>query len=214
MAILSDQNRSDVEEVFAEMTGDVTAHVFTEDDCEYCEDTVELNEELEELTDKYTVEVHDLDSDLAAEYDAAKHENAPVTILTDGEIEGVQYFGIPSGQEFGAYVRDIVAVSTGETGLDDDIKAELAEIDEDVNIKVFVTLTCPHCPRAVETAHKFAIENEHITSEMVEAQEFMELSQEFGVQGVPQVNINDHDGQFTGAQPEGQFLDQVKRSLS
>ena len=179
MAILSDQNRSDVEEVFAEMTGDVTAYIFTSDDCEYCDDTVELNEELEDLTDNYTVEVHDLDSDLAAEFDAARHDSGPVTVLTDGEIE-----------------------------------AELAEIDQDVNIKVFVTLTCPHCPRAVETAHKFAIESEYITSEMVEAQEFMDLSQEFGVQGVPQVNINDHDGQFTGAQPEAQFLDQVKRSLS
>ncbi|MFW6265407.1 MAG: protein disulfide oxidoreductase [Halanaeroarchaeum sp.] len=213
MAILSDQNRSDVEEVFAEMTDEVTAYIFT-DDCEYCDDTVELNEELEELTDKYTVEVHDLDSDLAEEYDAARHGSGPVTVLTDGELEGVQYFGIPSGQEFGAYVRDIVAVSTGETGLDDDIKAELAEIDEEVNLKVFVTLTCPHCPRAVETAHKFAIENENFTSEMVEAQEFMELSQEFGVQGVPQVNINDHDGQFTGAQPEAQFLEQIKRTLN
>ncbi|UWG46381.1 Thiol-disulfide isomerase or thioredoxin [Halanaeroarchaeum sp. HSR-CO] len=213
MAILSDQNRSDVEEVFAEMSEEVTAYIFT-DDCEYCDDTVELNEELEELTDNFTVEVHDLDSALAEEYDAARHGSGPVTVLTDGELKGVQYFGIPSGQEFGAYVRDIVAVSTGETGLDDDIKAELAEIDEEVNLKVFVTLTCPHCPRAVETAHKFAIENENITSEMVEAQEFMELSQEFGVQGVPQVNINDHDGQFTGAQPEAQFLEQIQRSLN
>ncbi|MGM0398432.1 MAG: protein disulfide oxidoreductase [Halobacteriota archaeon] len=213
MAILSDQNRSDVEEVFAEMSEEVTAYIFT-DDCEYCDDTVELNEELEELTDDFTVEVHDLDSDLAEEYDAARHGSGPVTVLTDGELKGVQYFGIPSGQEFGAYVRDIVAVSTGETGLDDDIKAELAEIDEAVNLKVFVTLTCPHCPRAVETAHKFAIENENITSEMVEAQEFMELSQEFGVQGVPQVNINDHDGQFTGAQPEAQFLEQIQRTLN
>ncbi|AKH96551.1 protein disulfide oxidoreductase [Halanaeroarchaeum sulfurireducens] len=213
MAILSDQNRGDVEEVFAEMTDEVTAYVFT-DDCEYCEDTVELNEELAELSDLYTLEVHDLDSELAEQYDADRYGSGPVTILTDGELEGVQYFGIPSGQEFGAYVRDIVAVSTGETGLDDDIKAELAEIDEPVNIKVFVTLTCPHCPRAVETAHKFAMENDNITSEMVEAQEYMELSQEFGVQGVPQVNINDHDGEFTGAQPEPQFLEQVKNALN
>ncbi|MFB6070570.1 MAG: thioredoxin family protein [Halanaeroarchaeum sp.] len=213
MAILSDQNRDDVREVFAEMTDPVTAHVFTSDDCEYCDDTIELNEELEDLTDDFSVAVHDLDGDLAAEYDVARHDTGPVTVLTDGDIDGVHYFGIPSGQEFGAYVRDIVSVSTGETGLDEDIKQELAEIEEDVNIKVFVTLTCPHCPRAVETAHKFAIENENITSEMIESQEFMDLSQEFGVRGVPQVNINDHDGQFTGAQPEAQFLDHVKRSL-
>lgn len=213
MAILSDQNRSDVEEVFAEMDEAVTAHVFVDDACEYCDETIELNEELEELTDKYTVELHEIDSEMAEEWDAGKYGNAPVTVITDGEIRGVRYYGIPSGQEFGAYVRDIVAVSTGESGLDEDIKAELAEIEEPVNIKVFVTLTCPHCPQAVETAHKFAIENPNITSEMIEAQEFMELSQDFGVRGVPQVNINDDAGQFTGAQPPQQFLQQVKSAL-
>ncbi|MGM0372152.1 MAG: protein disulfide oxidoreductase [Halobacteriota archaeon] len=213
MAILSDENRDDVREVFEQMTNEVTAHVFTDGDCEYCDETVELNEELESLSEKYTVEVHDMDSEAAEEWDANKYDQAPVTVITDGEIKGVRYYGIPSGQEFGAYVRDIVAVSTGESGLDDDIKAELAEIDEPVNLKVFVTLTCPHCPQAVETAHKFAIENPNFTSEMIEAQEFMELSQDFGVRGVPQVNINDEAGEFTGAQPPQQFLEQVKNAL-
>jgi glutaredoxin-like protein len=213
MAILSDENRDDVREVFEEMDQAITAYVFVDDDCEYCDETVELNEELAELTDLYTVEVHDMDSEEAEEWDATKYDSAPVTVLTDGEIRGVRYYGIPSGQEFGAYVRDIVAVSTGETGLDEDIKAELAEIDEPVNIKVFVTLTCPHCPQAVETAHKFAIENPNITSEMVESQEFMELAQQFGVRGVPQVNINDEAAEFTGAQPPQQFLEQVKAAL-
>ncbi|MFB6112593.1 MAG: thioredoxin family protein [Halodesulfurarchaeum sp.] len=213
MAILSDQNKSDVEDVFAEMDEAVTAHVFIGEDCEYCDETIELNEELEDLSENYSVEVHDLDSDIAEEWDATKYDTGPVTVLTDGDIRGVRYYGIPSGQEFGAYVRDIVSVSTGESGLDEDIKAELADIDEPVNIKVFVTLTCPHCPQAVGTAHKFAIENPNITSEMIESQEFMDLSQEYGVRGVPQVNINGTDGQFTGAQPPRQFLDQVKGAL-
>ena len=107
--------------------------------------------------------------------------------------------------------RGIIVV--GESGLDENLKAELAEIDEPVNIKVFVTLTCPHCPQAVETAHKFAIENPNITSEMVESQEFMDLAQQFGVRGVPQVNINDEAAEFTGAQPPQQFLEQVKAAL-
>jgi protein-disulfide isomerase len=41
----------------------------------------------------------------------------------------------------------------------------------------------------------------------------MELSQDFGVRGVPQVNINDEAGEFTGAQPPQQFLEQVKAAL-
>jgi protein-disulfide isomerase len=48
---------------------------------------------------------------------------------------------------------------------------------------------------------------------MIEAQEFMDVSQQFGVRGVPQVNINEEAGEFTGAQPPRQFLDQVKQAL-
>lgn len=214
MAILSDQNRADVREHFDGMNGDVTITLFTSDDCQFCEDAVELNRELADLSDQITFEVHDLDSEAARAIEADRHGGGPVTVLTDGDVEGVQYFGIPSGQEFGTYVRDIVTVATGETGLDEGIRAGLAEIDEPVNIKVFVTPTCPHCPRAVETAHRFAIENPHVTAEMIQSQEFMALAQEFGVRGVPQITVNDGAGQFVGAQPEGQFLDQVKQALA
>jgi len=89
----------------------------------------------------------------------------------------------------------------------------LAGIDEPVEITVFVTPTCPHCPRAVQTAHSLAIENEHVEANSVESQEFMELSQEFGVRGVPQINVNGTDGEFTGALPPHQFVQQVKQAL-
>jgi glutaredoxin len=35
--------------------------------------------------------------------------------------------------------------------------------------------TCPYCPKAVRTAHQFAMENPHIVADMVEATEFAEL---------------------------------------
>ena len=41
-----------------------------------------------------------------------------------------------------------------------------------VHIQVFVTLTCPYCPMAVQLAHEMAMESPLITSDMVEATEF------------------------------------------
>jgi len=213
MAILSDEDKGQVREMLEDMDEEIDVYVFTTDDCDYCEDTIELNEEILDLTDKINFEEHDLDSDLAAEYDAAKYENGPVTVLTREGVSGVTYFGIPSGHEFSSYLQDLIVVSTGETDLEPNIEEALEDVDEEVNIKVFVTPTCPHCPGAVRTAHDFAVANDNITGEMIESQEFMELSQEYGVRGVPQININGTDAQFTGARPPQQFLDEVKNAL-
>ena len=213
MAFISEDDRPEVREQLDGVDDPVTIHLFTEDDCQYCEETVELNRELVALHDDLTLEQHDLGGDLAGEWDADKYDGGPVAIISRNGEHNVRYYGIPSGHEFPGYLEDIVAVSTGETDLDEDLVSEIRDIDEAVSITVFVTPTCPYCPRAVRTAHDFALENENIVGEMVESQEFMDLSQEYGVRSVPQINVNGETHQFTGALPPEQFLDQVKSAL-
>lgn len=61
-------------------------------------------------------------------------------------------------------------------------------------------------------AHRLAVENEHITADVVEASEFMDLSERYRVQGVPKTIINDRV-EFTGALPEPRFVQQVLQAL-
>lgn len=61
-------------------------------------------------------------------------------------------------------------------------------------------------------AHKLAVENEHITADVIEASEFMDLSRRYRVQGVPKTVIND-SVEFTGALPEPRFVQQVLLAL-
>lgn len=213
MSILDDDDRAEVSELLADMDEQIDVHVFTQDDCEYCEETVALVEDVADLSDAIEVAVHDMDDPLASELGADNYEGGPVTVLTREDIDGIRYFGIPSGQEFSAFLQDMITVSTGEPDIDESVLEEVAEIDEPVEITVFVTPTCPHCPGAVRTAHNFAVVNENVEANAVESQEFMEVSQEFGVRGVPQINVNGTDGEFTGALPPQQFLQQVKQAL-
>lgn len=62
-------------------------------------------------------------------------------------------------------------------------------------------------------AHKLAVENEHITADVIEASEFMDLSQRYQVHGVPKTVINDRV-EFTGALPEPRFMQQVLLALA
>jgi len=214
MSVLSADDRSQVNELLSNLEETVTVHVFTEDDCQYCEETLDLYEDVEGESDNIVIETHDMSDPLAEELGATKYDGAPVTVITRDGVTGVRYFGIPSGQEFSAFLQGLIAVAQGPdaTELPDDVREKVQNIDQPVNIKVFVTPTCPHCPRAVQVAHQMAIENDEITADGIESQEFMELSQEYGVRGVPQINVND-DGQFTGGLPPEQFIDEVLSAL-
>lgn len=57
-----------------------------------------------------------------------------------------------------------------------------------------------------------AIENEHITADVIEVSEFIDLAQRYRVQGVPKTVINDRV-EFAGALPEPRFVQQVLKAL-
>ncbi len=61
-------------------------------------------------------------------------------------------------------------------------------------------------------AHKLAIENEHITADVVEVSEFIDVAQRYRVQGVPKTVINDRI-EFTGALPEPRFVQEVLKAI-
>jgi hypothetical protein len=59
-----------------------------------------------------------------------------------------------------------------------------------------------------------ALESNMIEAEMVEATEFPELSQRFGVSGVPQTTINLGKGTVVGAVPEDHLLLEIQNALN
>ena len=57
-----------------------------------------------------------------------------------------------------------------------------------------------------------AVESEHVTADVIEAQEFPDLARRYGVRGVPKIVINEHT-EFVGALPEAQYLAQVRAAV-
>src|SRR5690606_21462079 len=103
-----------------------------------------------------------------------------------------------------------IALTPSFVILDDELKSTIKAIDKPVNIKVFVTLSCPHCPGAVQTAHRLAMLNPNIKGEMIEAQTFYELSNKYQVSGVPKIVINDKY-ELLGNQPVENFLKEIEK---
>ena len=61
-------------------------------------------------------------------------------------------------------------------------------------------------------AHQLAIENEHITADVVEVSEFIDLAQRYRVQGVPKTVVNDRI-EIVGALPEPRFIQEVLKAI-
>ena len=179
--------------------------------CQYCSETEQLVKEVAELSDKITVEVVNFEKEpeRAKEYNVDK---IPAIAVVGEKDYGIRFFGIPSGYEFTSLMESIANVSQTATELSETTREKLKNLDTDVHIQVFVTPTCPHCPGAVRMGHMMALENEHIKADMVEAQEFMELSRKYGVMGVPRVVINE-DTVFEGSLPEENYLDYVLQAV-
>jgi len=207
MAIIPEKDTEALRDMFNQvLVAPVKMVFFKSASCEYCQDEETLLSEVAALSDKVTIVVKDLDQD-SEEAKSLGVEYAPGLVLLAGENKtGVVFTGGPFGYEFSSLIEAIKMISVGDTGLSDDVKKKVKAIAVPAKIRVFVTPSCPYCPRAVITAHQFALENPLIIGEMVEAQEFPEMSQLYSVYAVPKVVINEKT-EFEGALPEKQFLE-------
>ena len=211
--LLNEEIRKQVRNVLDGMDMGVSLLLFKdEENCDYCSTAESLLSELTEVNEKVSLKVYELNSPEAKQF---RVEMAPATVFltADGEDKGVRFYGLPSGHEFGSLLQDILSFSSGaKPELSSGSIERLESIDKPVDIKVFVTPTCPYCPKAVLMGHNIAMANKNITASMVEANEFQELSSKFGVSSVPQIVINEKVI-FVGAKPEEDFVNEVFKAL-
>jgi glutaredoxin-like protein len=221
MGLLNEDIQAQVRELFDGLDAPVRLVVFTQGEggaleCEMCADTRALVAEVAALSPKLTVEVRDFVGDAEVVETYGIDKVPAVAIVRDGPAPvdyGIRLYGIPSGYEFSTLIEDIVMVSRGDPGLSPQTVEELSKLTGPVNIQVFVTPTCPYCPRAVLLAHKLAMASEHVKAAMVEATEFPHLANRYQVYGVPRTVINE-DIHIEGAVPEQMLISKLMAGLN
>jgi len=134
-------------EMFAEMKRTVKLLFFgsSAENCDYCEQTWQLLEEMSIVSDKVTIEKFDIEVDL----DTVKQyiiDKTPAIVICAQEGDklvdyGIRIYGIPAGHEFGTLVHSVILVSNGESGLEPEVKTYLNNLKKPVNLQVFVTPT-------------------------------------------------------------------------
>ena len=213
MSLIPDDHKEHIRSQLAEsLVNPVRILMFTQEmECRFCAETKQLLMELAALSDKIQVEVHDYvaDSTLANQYGIDK---IPAVVIMREKDYGIRFYGLPFGYEFQTFLNGLTGVSKGISNLSEEIKQTILEIKTPVNIKVFVTLTCPHCPVAASMAHRFAMDNGMIRAEVIDASEFPQLALKYSVVGVPKTIINEKV-EFVGVVSESIFLEHLKLAV-
>lgn len=208
MALLSDQDRAVVSGHLAAITTPVTILFFTQtiDAPDTALIARQVLDEVVGLSDQISLEEVNfvLDRERAAQFGI---DGIPAVALLRGGVDTrIRFLGAPAGYEFMSLIEALILAGTGESGLTPESKALVAaHVTKPMEVLVFVTPSCPHCPRAVTLAHRMATESPLIRATCVEATEFLDLAQRYRVTGVPKTVI-DGTIEMLGALPESVFV--------
>ncbi len=144
--ILDESVVGQIRQALAELEQPVAMLFFgSQDNCEYCDSTRQLLEELAETHEQLSLQVYDLDRDdeTAARFHVDKAPSVVIAAKDGDDIidYGIQFSGIPSGHEFSTLISDILMVSKRDSGLSPKTREYLRDLKQPVLLQVFVTPT-------------------------------------------------------------------------
>ncbi len=158
--------------------------------CDSCPATRQLLEELAEVSPYIAVEGRNLilDKELAAQHHV---DRAPATVVSSPGCDRVRFYGAPLGHELMSLLEAIRMTASGDSGLSDESRTQLASLTSPVRLQVFFTPGCVYCPQMVTLANRLAVESALISAAAIDATEYPDLVQRYGVNGVPKTIIDD-----------------------
>ena len=200
-----------------EMVGTVRIDHFTQrnlpiyipgrEECPFCEETQQTLKELAALSEKIRLNVYEF-SQSTEEAARLKVDKVPGTVVRGPLNRPIRFYGFPAGQEFPAFVEDIVDASRGKVELAPETVRQLRKLRREIAIQVFVTPECPHSPGVARLAHQMALESPQISADVVEIREFPRLAERYRVGAVPVIVIEERVV-LVGAMDEPTLLAQI-----
>lgn len=157
-------------------------------------------ESLAKLTDKLTVVPGNRNVEYGRPF---------VRVLrADRTPTGLGFHGVPGGHEFSSFVVGLYNAAGKGQPVEDAQLARISDIDDVLDLKIMVSLSCTMCPELVTSAQKIASLNEHVNAEVYDINHFGDLKDRYHVMSVPCMVLNDEKVSF-GKKNIEQILDWI-----
>ena len=144
------------------------------------------------LCDKIKLELYMVnEAELVSELDITY---LPVTgLYKDGVYGRACFHGIPGGKEINSFIVAILNLAGAKNALESDIQNRIEKLNHVDNIKICVSLACHHCPGVVAACQQIAMQNSKIEAEMIDANLYPSLIEQYKIERVPMIIVNNEN---------------------
>jgi NADH-dependent peroxiredoxin subunit F len=107
-----------------------------------------------------------------------------------GKPAGIRFAGIPMGHEFTSLVLALLQVGGHPVKLDDDVIAQIRELDGDYEFETYFSLSCQNCPEVVQALNVMALINPRIRHVAIDGALFQNEVETRQIMAVPTMFLN------------------------
>ncbi|WP_051654237.1 thioredoxin family protein [Persephonella sp. KM09-Lau-8] len=201
--MLSDEVKNNLKKEFEKLIEPVQL-ILRKNDKPVSDEIEELLREISDLSEKIHLTISD----------RLNCHGYPCISIQQKDIDfGIRFMGKPDGGEFPSFIKTILMVSRNEYDLTERTVEFLEEIDQPVDIKIFITKSCGWCPPTMLKMFSFAMVNKNITTTAIDCYEFSDMAIKYNVAAVPKVVINDK-AEFVGLKEENEILGHIFGAIS
>lgn len=121
---------------------------------------------------------------------------------------GVHYSCLPTEKEWKPFLKTLAAAG----GAENSERLRMDDSHEEtphLQLEVFITPICPHCPSVVEAINKLTYANPHIQTWVVNAMDYMDRAEALGIRSTPAIVVNGVV-RWVGQAKEGDILPLLK----
>lgn len=111
--------------------------------------------------------------------------------MKDGSYTGISFHGVPGGKELNSFAAAILNCGGAGKVPDKFLKKSVDSITKQMDIKIFVSLACHHCPHVVAACHKLAYLNPNVQAHMYDANLYPDLVEKYKIERVPMMVVNE-----------------------
>lgn len=209
-SLLNDDLRIQLKGVLDKIENEVTLVSIVDESLQKSIELRDLVLDIVDLSDKVRAEIY-VKGENAEIENKINSDKYPIVALLDKDknYSGVKFHGVPGGHELNSFILAIYNLGGPGQAISEEILNDIKKIDNKVNLKVCVSLSCHLCPDVVVSSQRIAIENENVESEMVDISNFKELKDKFKIMSVPAIIVND-DKIYFGAKKIDEIIDIIK----
>lgn len=115
----------------------------------------------------------------------------PALAIRNAASGPIRYLALPEGREKDPFIEMLAAgLPPGNLPVEDDVAKGIRALKRPVDITVFITSSCPNCPRAVRAANQLAILSQKVTVTIIDVEVFPQLGERYKIRSVPMTVID------------------------